>query len=253
MARRPLHGDRPGRRHARLFARASAKTLLLEVGLPLALYTVLAIALSWPTVQHFTTGLTSDGGDGRSFVWQFWHFKQVILGESLLFHAPLLYYPVGASLLTNGAGPVLWGLALPFWIWGPEASYNGALLAGFVLTGDCMYLLARDLGLSRGLALFAGTVLVAAPIRLAGTLGHLDRAFLGLLPLALLCLHRTLDPNRSNRWAVATAAILLLTLLLSGDSFIYAVVAVGFFLGDRHAVGWKGPAPIRGSARAPRR
>lgn len=201
----------------------------LEHGLPLVAYAALALALSWPTAQHFTTGITSDGGDARHHLWHLWHLRQVVLGQQPLFSTDLLYYPVGASLLTHSLGPLLGVLALPFWAWGPEAAYNGALLASACLTGYGMYLLARGLGFERDVALFAGVVLVAAPIRLGGTSGTLTRVFLGLLPLVLLALHRALSPERRAWWALGTAVLLLLTLLYNGFNFVYTGLSIAFF------------------------
>src|SRR5205823_127756 len=89
-----------------------------------------------------------------------------------------------------------------------------------------------------------GVVLVAAPFRLAGTLGHLDRMFVALIPLALLCFHRAIDPERSRWWIVVTAGVLLLTLLHNAYQFVFAGLGMGYFLlaagldGGRARWGW---------------
>ena len=106
-----------------------------ECGLVLLLYTVLSVVISWPTVRHFTTHIVSDGGDARHNVWVFWHVQQWALGNEPLFETSLLYYPKGISLLVHSMGPAIPLLSLPFWIWGPEAAYNGALLLSLALTG----------------------------------------------------------------------------------------------------------------------
>ena len=104
------------------------------------------------------------------------------------------------------------------------------LLFGFALTGYCMYLLARSLGFERGVSLFAGVVLLAAPIHLSATHSHLSKIFLGLMPLVLLSLRHALNPDRSRWWAAVTAFILLLTILLASEQFIYSLLAMSFFL-----------------------
>jgi hypothetical protein len=208
-----------------------ARAAWLNHGLPLLVYGVLAIGLTWPTLLHFTSSLTSDGGDARSYLWQLWFVRRAIFTGASLFDAPLLYYPHGTTLLLHGAGPLLGMLALPFWILGPEATYNGVVLLTTCLSGYGMYLLARELDFERLLALFAGLVVVAAPFRLAGTAGHLDRLFVALLPLALLCCRRTLDPDRGRWWVAATAAVLLLTLLHNAYQFVFAALGIGYFWG----------------------
>ncbi|HZY42679.1 MAG TPA: hypothetical protein VFF59_11845, partial [Anaerolineae bacterium] len=110
------------------------------------------------------------------------------------------------------------------------AAYNGALIAGVGLTAYCMYLLARSLGFDRLIAFFAGLMLMMAPMHLAGLLGHLDKTFLGFLPLTLLALHRALDLTRGRRWSILVGVLLLITLLYDGWHFVLAALAVAFFL-----------------------
>ena len=199
----------------------------------LALYLALAVAYTWPLARHLRTAVTGTG-DARHFVWMLWHTRQAVLGHDGLFYTHLLYYPHGTTLLVNALGPLAGILALPLWVLGPEAAYNLTLLLGFALSGYCMYLLARDLGLSHGLSLFAGIVYLSAPIHVAGIMGHLQKAFLGLLPLILLGLHRLLDLRRSRWWAAGTALLLLLTLLHTAEQLVYAGLAIAFLL----AVAW---------------
>jgi hypothetical protein len=209
--------------------RERARFVGLNHGLPLLVYALLAIGLTWPTLQHFTTSLTSDDGDARSYLWQLWFVRQALLAGASVYDAPLLYFPHGATLLVHGAGPLMGVLALPFWFGGPEAAYNAVILLSTCLSGYGMYLLARTLGFDRLLALFAGVVVVAAPFRLAGTVGHLDRLFIALLPLALLCFYRALDPERSLWWTGATAVVLLLTLLHNAYQFVFAALGMSYF------------------------
>src|SRR5579862_3187361 len=123
-----------------------------------------------------------------------WSFKQWLNGAQPLFHSPMVYYPRGISMFLTGIGPLSGLFALPFWWLGPAAAYNGAVLVGLTLTGYCMYLVARELGFDQGVAFFAGVVLQVSPIHLSALLGHLDKVFIGLLPLTLLAVHRALDP-----------------------------------------------------------
>jgi hypothetical protein len=207
-------------------------------------YAVLSLALTWPMVRDFSTALIGAGG-GKPHLWILWHTKQALLGQEPLFRTSILYYPYGTTLLTHSLGPAAGLFALPFWWLGPEAAYNGTVLIGFSLTGYCMYLLARSLGFEQSIAFFAGTVLLASPRHLAAVQGgHLTKVFLGALPLALLGLHKALDLKRSGWWAIGTASALLLSILYSGEQFVFAGIAVGFFaiaklLEAGHANRWR--------------
>ena len=199
-----------------------------EHGVVLLGYLVLSMALTWPLVQNFTTAITGVG-DVRDQLWILWHTKQALLGCEPLFSTSLLYYPYGATLLTHPLGPVAGMIALPFWPLGPEAAYNGTVLIGFWLTGYCMYVFARGLGLQRGIAFVAGTMLLVAPRHITAVwAGHPSKVFLGAMPLALLAQHYALSLRRSAWWAIATAMVLLLALLYSSEQFIMAGLVVGF-------------------------
>lgn len=204
--------------------------MLREHSLVLAFYALLSMVLSWPLINGFTTQIAGHGLDPLHNLWMFWHTKQVVYGQQPLFEAPFLYYPHGISLWVHGLGPVTGLFALPFWFWGPEAAHNGAVLVSLCLTGYCMYLLARSLGFDRGVAFFAGVMLVSAPMCIAGVLGHMTKVFLGGLPLVLLTLLRALDPRRNLWWTLAVAVVLQIPLHHSGYQFVFAGFTVGFFM-----------------------
>lgn len=198
-------------------------------GLPLLLFGVLSIAVSWPAARDFTTRIVSDGGDARNNLWMLWHVKEALLGHQPWFELDLLYYPLGVNLLTRGLGPLVGFFGLPFWPLGPEAAYNGTIIITVWLTGYSMYLLARALDFNRQIAFFAGLFLLIAPIHVAGINGHMTKSFMAMMPLVLLAFIRLLDLKRSMWWALATAVILLLTLLHNGYQFVFAGLAIVFF------------------------
>ena len=203
------------------------RSILSEHIAAILCYAALSLVISWPTVAHFTTALTSTGGDARHELYLLWHTQQVLLGRQPLFEASLLYYPLGSTLLTHSTGPVTGLMALPFWLWGPAAAFNGTLLVGLTLSGYAMFLLARDVGLEPEVALFAGCFVLAAPMTLAGLPEHLTKSFTAGMPLALLALRRALDPHRRLRWTLITGLAILFVLLHNGYQFIYISLACG--------------------------
>lgn len=201
-----------------------------DPGLAMLAYLGLSLAVTWPLARDFTTALTGVG-DARHQLWALWHTKEALAGREPFFYTSLLYYPIGIPLTGHSLGPLAGLFALPFWPLGPEAAYNGTLLVGFWLTGCCMYWLAQGLGLGRGVSFFAGTLLLIAPRHtVTAAAGHLEKTFLGWLPLTLLALHHALDLNRSPWWTAATGLMLLAALLHSSEQFLFAAVAVGFLM-----------------------
>jgi hypothetical protein len=203
----------------------------VQVALPLLYFALLTLAMTWPAARTFSSHyIGSRSDDPRHNVWFIWHVLEALAGRQPLYDTTLLYYPVGISLLTHAYGPVMGLLALPFAPWGIVAAHNGAILLGFGLTGYFLCLLARGLVFGHSVSLFAGTLLMAAPIHVIGPQEHMGKSFFGLIPLAFLAIHHTLQPARSSRWALVTAAVLLLNLLHNGLHFIEAALGVAFFV-----------------------
>ena len=117
-------------------------------------------------------------------------------------------------------------LALPFWPWGAAAAFNGTALLGIALSGWCCYALARGIGLSRGPAFVAGALFLLWPIHLIAITGHLEKLFVGMLPLTLLAGLRAFDPGRGRAWLAAPGVALLGALLQNGNQFIFAALGV---------------------------
>ena len=145
-----------------------------------------------------------------------------------MYYASRLYYPVGISFVTNAAGPFSALLALPFWMFGPAAAYNCAVVLGFALTGFCAYLLARDVRCSRRAAWLAGLMVMVMPLHVLAVEGHLNKIFLGFIALALLVTCRGMDPSRSHLWALAVGPMLVLAFLQAPEQFVIAGVGCGF-------------------------
>jgi len=64
-----------------------------------AVYLLLAIALTWPTVGHLTTHLPGDGGDDPAIAWNLWWVKHALLNEPQNpFYSNFIFYPIGINL-----------------------------------------------------------------------------------------------------------------------------------------------------------
>jgi hypothetical protein len=208
---------------------------------PLLIYLLVSVAYTWPLVRDFKSriiGIVPE--DPRHSIWLIWHFKEWLLGHDSLFYTRMLYYPAGISTLVDGVGPLSAVFSLPFWHWGPVAAYNGGILIGFWLTGYCMYLCGIGLGLSPGPAIFSGLIYQLLPMHIAAIDGHLEKTFLGLMPLLVLAAIRALGPDRHWRWIPITALLLLGTLLYTPTQFAFSLAALTLI-----AIGMLWPAERR--------
>ena len=227
---------------------------LLESASAFVLYGLLTLAVSWPLAREFSTWILGDVPyDQRHTIWILWHTKEALLGRQPLFTADLLYYPHGISMLVDGVGPVSGLLALPFW-WLPAslssnsavAAYNGATWLGFTLSGVCMYALARfGVKTDRFTAFFAGLLFMMWPSHVVSLYGHLEKVFVGLLPLNVLAAIFAYDPARSRGWLIAPGVTLLAVLLHNANQFTFALLAIaligaaGFITRLRSAGAWR--------------
>jgi hypothetical protein len=190
-------------------------------------YFALALAASWPLARDFATCTVGEVHyDERHAIWILWYTAQALAGRVSWPDTTHLLWPHGISLLIDGVGPLNAIAALPFWPWGAAAAFNGAALAGLALSGWCLYALARGIGLARGPAFVAGMLFLLWPIHLLGLVGHLEKLFVGMLPLTLLGGLRAFDPQRGRAWLVAPGVGLLGALLQNGNQFTFAALGV---------------------------
>lgn len=161
----------------------------------LALYGLLAIALTWPMALRLRI---MDPGDSAFFAWVMaWELHALRTAPAGLPHANA-YYPERYVLGLDE--PVLGTtlLALPLSLFTDDAVliFNLVRLLTFVLSAFTACLLARALGCREPAALLAGALFAWAPIR-TDQLAHLSTLGTQWLPLVLLFLVRL---ARTGRW-----------------------------------------------------
>jgi len=204
-----------------------ARRVTVRALVPLG-YLALALAASWPLARDFATYAVGDiHYDERHAIWVLWYTAQAIVGRVTWPETTHLLWPHGVSILVDGVGPLNGVFALPFWPWGAAAAFNGTALIGLAATGWCLYALARGIGLDRGAAFVAGVLYMLWPLHLLATIGHLEKLFIGMLPLALLAGLRAFDPARRRAWLAAPGLALLGALLQNGNQFVFAALGLG--------------------------
>jgi hypothetical protein len=190
-------------------------------------YLALAIAASWPLARDFATYTVGDVHyDERHAIWVLWYTAKALAGQVSWPHTTHLLWPNGISVLVDGVGPLNGMIALPFWPWGAAAAFNGTALSGLALSGWCLYALARCIGVERGPAFVAGALYLLWPLHLISLTGHLEKLFVGMLPLTLLAGLRAFEPDRGRAWLAAPGLALLGALLQNGNQFVFAALGV---------------------------
>ncbi|GAB4541000.1 MAG: interleukin-like EMT inducer domain-containing protein [Anaerolineae bacterium] len=183
------------------------------------LYTLLAIALTWPLAAHLATHIPGSAVwafDESTFVWNMWWFKFSLLdlGQSPL-HTDYIFYPLGIDLVlyTYNFFNSLLGLPLQMVLPLPLAS-NLVILFAYVMSGYGAYLLVLYLLLHNrvpgrqpptplryGLAAFvAGAAYAFAASRMVyAALGHYDMVTAQWFPFYTVFLLKTLrQPGYRN-------------------------------------------------------
>ena len=114
----------------------------------LAVYTLLAILLTWPLAAHFATHTTGDGIDDPALAWNLWWAKARLVDQLNpdLFHSGWMFHPIDINLAFYTLTPLNGLLSIPLQTaLSLTVANNLLLLSSFVLGGFGTYLLVRQL------------------------------------------------------------------------------------------------------------
>lgn len=186
----------------------------------LALFTAVALLMTWPLAAHLDEAVPSDLGDPMLGAWILgWDADRLRHLFQGLWDAPI-FFPYSHTLAFSEH---LLGIAIPVaplvWLAGtPIVAYNIAFIASFVLAAFGMSLLVEELTGRRDAGLLAGLIFGFSPSRFA-QISHLQVLMSGWMPLALWMLHRYLDAR--SRAALAAFAVIFIIQGYSNGYYIY--------------------------------
>lgn len=151
------------------------------------IYLVITLILFWPLTINITNTVVNGGGDVFQTMWNLWwvNYSLFVLHTSPYF-TNLLYYPLGASLVTQTLTPIAGILSAPFQLVSMPFAYNSMFFLDFMLSGLFMYLLADHITNNKYAAFIAGLIFAFSPMHIAQSYGHLDWTGIEFLPLYLL-------------------------------------------------------------------
>ena len=184
----------------------------------LLIYLAIALVIFWPITTHIASTTVNGAGDLYQNLWNMWwvNYATFTLHTSIYF-TPMLYYPVGASLVTQTLSPISAYLSFPFQIGGLLFSYNIIFFLAFMLSGFFMYLLADYLVQNKYAAFIAGIIFAFSPMHMAQAFGgHINWTNIEFLPLFILLFMMMIREKRKLLYAVV-AAVSFVFLLFMGD------------------------------------
>ncbi len=193
----------------------------------LAVFTAVAIVLTFPNLSRFRTFIPGDSGDS---LLNLWIMRAVQAGLPHGWHTfwnPPIFHPAADTLAYS---ETLFPVALVHWplrlVIGDAAAFNLIGLGAWVLASWCTYRLARRVVVHWGAAFVAGLAYTYAGIRLVHQ-QHFQLVVGGaLVPLVLLLLLRLLDAPTRRRGIEFGVAFATLTLTAAYYGGMMAVVVV---------------------------
>jgi len=211
----------------------------------LLLYLLLALALTYPLVEHFATHVPGDGGDDPALAWNLWWVPHALVQlRASPFSCDFMFYPIGINLTFYTL--TVWNAFQSVPLQGLVnlvVASNVVLLSSFVLGAYGAYLLARYLLFERGagwrreveVAAWLGGFVYgfASPKIFYAALGQFNIASSQWMPFYVLYLVRAFrTPRRWREWAMAA----LFLAFQAWSELTYASFLVIFTLA--YALGW---------------
>jgi hypothetical protein len=216
------------------------------IGLPLLVYALAALLITWPLAAYISTHAAGLGyGDSFEYVRLGWWAKYALQMRLNPFYQSLLGYPDGFFSAAQWAQPLIyWPVSLLGFVFNPVIAFNLWILLEIILSGLAAYWLCREV-LGAGsdpsvrtstlAALFGGLIFMAFPT-VQGHLvaGHVNPLSNYALPVLALCLYRLVEGRGGTRTALVSALALwilalgnftfpvfiLLPLILFGGSYV---------------------------------
>jgi hypothetical protein len=219
-----------------LAATGRARALALETALVLAAFSALAIVVTWPLADHFTSRIVGfPGNDQLGYQFDFWYVANngvPILRDAVQDMVGAPFGRVSPALANLTLLGTLLPAALLTKLFSTIVAYNVLTLAGLVLSGGSMYLLVRWLGLGRGAAAWAGLAYMIFPYHLFAATAFVTLVSYQAFPLLVMGLVAWV-----TRPSLRAGALVVVMTLLAAVTFPYFGVMAVLMVGTAIAVG----------------
>ncbi len=189
----------------------------------------IAAIVLWPVAANPSNTTLNGGSDLYQTLWGLWWVPYSIFTlHTTPFFTNLLYYPIGANLVSQTMLPLAAIIAAPFQAFGTIFEYNVLLFLSFALSGLFMFVLAKHITKERYSAFIAGTVFAFSSFHMAHAFaGHLDVASIEFMPLFVYLIIRM---RETQHWKYGVYAGITFLLLSFGAFIQYGIMAVQIFI-----------------------
>lgn len=214
--------------------------------LPLLLYILIALVMTYPLVRHFATGLAGNGFDAWQNLWNFWWTREALAGGRDPYWMPLVYAPYGAPLYLHTLNLFNGLVSLPVQLlFGLVAAYNATVILSFVLAAYFASLLVARVSGSRPAGFVGGVIYGFGAYGLSHFFyGQTNLLASEWLPAYILCLLAATGATGRRRTLLVGVGALALALLMLCDwqYVVFAALFTAVYAGYR-AAAWRSSAP----------
>lgn len=213
----------------RLPMRALLRLRWRQDRLPLLLYLITFIVMTYPFVFHMHDSLPMDNPDTHTALWQNWWLREALLEGKSVSHSELLFHPTGLDLSLQ---PRRWA-SFPLWTllytaFGDPLAFNLVAAIGILFKAYGMYLFGLTLFKRRIPAWVCGGFYSFAAPALALALQQPNTGATEWMPWFMLAFASGLASTRDDR----SSRPLLVTMVLAGLLFslnVYSNLKIGIF------------------------
>ncbi|MGC8662396.1 MAG: hypothetical protein ACP5RT_01260 [Candidatus Micrarchaeia archaeon] len=192
------------------------KARIREYGLALAAYTIIALILFWQLTIGLWNSTIGYGGDTYQSMWNLWWVNYALFNlHTTPYFTNLIYYPVGANLITQTMSPLLGLFSLPLQLISLPFALNILIILGIILSGLFMYMLAKYLTGDIYGSFLAGLIFALSPEHLVQSIGHLQWSNIEFIPLFIL-FFLLMIKDRKIKFAVLSSVFFILA-VFAGD------------------------------------
>ncbi|MEM3781543.1 MAG: hypothetical protein QXT43_01080 [Candidatus Micrarchaeaceae archaeon] len=203
------------------------KQVGLYLGLAIA-YFAFAAVFFWPLGAGKLPGA---GGDAYQSAWELWWVSYALFVlHTSPYATAYIYYPVGASLVTQTMAPIAGIVSAPFEALGSAAALDFTFLLGFMLSGVFAYALIYYITGNKPASFIGGFAFAFAPIHVVQALGHLQYTNIEFIPLFILFFLKLIEERKQKYALYAAISFVLLTFMGDIEQALMTIVLVFFML-----------------------